>query len=1025
MKEMSMHVTIAQRLDLLKERIEEIDLWRNRAFVDLDGWTFDGGPLPAGAPWPESEGVRSFGLTDTTIPSAWPLEQTRLDVDVGGEGLLTIRYGDGNERRFGLDPDHHVFPLAAPSFDIGIEAVARLPFGEPNRDARVKRARLVWMDDAVQLLARRLSLILEAGRALGGHPVVDPLISCAETALNRLRWPSSTGAYVSRSAVGRRLLTVWELPAGLDPNPPGLTAEERASVVAANERLEADLESLRARYPQQGALVMTGHAHLDLAWLWPMDETKRKAVRTYQTATDLMDRYPEFKFNQSSAQVYAFVEEEDPALFARIKEMVQASRWEPTGGMWVEPDTNMPCGESLVRQLLYGQRYFKNRFGSWHKVCWLPDCFGFSPVLPQLLAGAGIEHFFAYKMNWSETNRFPYDLFWWEGLDGSRVLAHSFDNPVGGYNGDVRPEAILNTWERFRGKRFHDESLFSVGFGDGGGGPTEGMLERARLLKAFPAVPELRFGVVEEFFDRARKHVPQENLPVWVGEMHLELHRGTLTTQSRVKYLHRRSERDLVATEALAAVNALAGGPEPQSLEREWRIVLRNEFHDILPGSSIHEVNATAAEELTGVIERVRGAIDDGLAELAGRLTTPGGTDALFVFNPDLSARALRLELPVDFRGAQAVEGGSVVTGDRRIAGLEACTIEPGATPGGLSVSTKHLENGFVRVDLDASGALERVFDKRASRDVLAGRGNQLWAFVDKPREWDAWDIDASYMSSGEEISSAGSIEVVESGPHRAAVRIQRHFRDSSIVQDVRLWSNSQRVEFKTTLEWGDRRWLLKARFPLAIRSNVALFESAFGVVERPTHRNTSWQAAQFEVAGHRFADLAEPGYGVALLNDGKYGHHAIGNELGITLVRSPIYPDPLADEGSQTFTYALYPHSGAWLEGGVLAAAEDLNRPLLCLPVRVAEAVAWRPLEIGGLTVALGALKVTEDGGGLVLRCYEPEGARGTLEVEPPPGWDLDAELDLLERPLGSPELSFTPFRVRSWLLRRVRERP
>lgn len=1018
-----MHVTIAQRLDLLKERIEEIDLWRDRAFVDLDGWTFDGDPLPAGAPWPEREGVRSLQLKAATVPSSWPVGETRLDLDVGGEGLLTIGYPDGTERRFGLDPHHHVFPLEAPSFDVGIQAVARLPFGEPSRDARLKRARLVWVDDSVQRFGRLLSMILEAGRVLGGHPVVDPLLACSEAALGRLRWPSSTRAYVSRSAASRRLLTVWELPDGLDPNPPSLSAEERASVVAATERLEADLESLRARFPHQGALLMTGHAHLDLAWLWPMDETKRKAVRTYATATDLMDRYPEFRFNQSSAQIYAFVEEEDPALFARIKEKVQAGRWEPIGGMWVEPDTNMPCGESLVRQLLYGQRYFKSRFGALHRVCWLPDCFGFSPVLPQLLAGAGIEHFFTFKMNWSETNRFPYDLFWWEGLDGSRVLAHSFDNPLGlgGYNGDVRPEAIFNIWEGFRGKRFHDESLFSIGFGDGGGGPTEEMIERGRLLKAFPVIPELRFGVVEEFFDRARKNVPQEGLPVWVGEMHLELHRGTLTTQSRVKFLHRRSERDLVAAEVLAAVNALAGGREPQSLEHEWRIVLRNEFHDILPGSSIREVNMTAAEELAGVVARAGRAIDDELDELAGHLTTPGDRDALLVFNPDLSARAMRVELPGAFAGAQEVEGGSVLTGDRTIEGLEARTIEPGPAERLLTVSTNHLENESVRVDLDASGVLERVFDKRASREVLAGRGNQLWAFVDKPRAWDAWDIDASYTSSGEEITSAGPIEVVEAGPHRAAVRIHRRFRDSSIVQDVRLWSNSPRIEFKTTLEWGDRRWLLKARFPLAIRSNVALFESAFGVVERPTHRNTSWQAAQFEVAGHRFADLAEPGFGVALLNDGKYGHHAIGNELGITLVRSPIYPDPLADEGRQTFTYALYPHAGTWMEGGVLAAAEDLNRPLLSRRVRIAGEVAWRPLAIRGLPVGLGALKVAEDGGGLVLRCYEPQGARGTVEVDLPPGWDLGPELDLLERPQGSPETSFTPFRVRSWLLHRA----
>ncbi|MGH2751627.1 MAG: alpha-mannosidase [Actinomycetota bacterium] len=1015
-----MHITNEQRLDLIRERTEEITLWRDRSFVHLDGWTFEGRPLPRGAPWPERGGVRELGLPRVTIPELWPLDESRLELDVGGEGLLCLRYGGGRESRFGLDPNHQVFPLDERTFEVQVRAVARLPFGQPSRDARVKLSRLVWIDDVVNGFARRLTLIAEAARTLGSDPVIEPLISCAEAALNRIRWPSSTGAYVSRSAPSSRLRTVWELPEDLDPHPPDLTDEERASVASASEQLAQELESLKRRYPQHGELSLTGHAHLDLAWLWPMEETRRKAVRTYETVTNLMERYPEFKFNQSSAQVYAFIEEEEPDLFARIKKKVDTGQWEPIGGMWVEPDTNMPCGESLVRQLLYGQRYFKQKFDAEHRVCWLPDCFGFSPVLPQLLVDAGIENFFTHKLNWSETNRFPYDLFWWEGSDGSRVLAHSFDNPLGGYNGDVSPEEVVRTWQNFRGKHHHGESLLSVGFGDGGGGPTEEMIERARILEGFPAVPELRFALVDEFFERLHERVAKENIPVWVGEMYLELHRGTLTTQGRVKYLNRRAERDLVAAEVLSAVGALAGGQAPRSLEDEWRVLLRNQFHDILPGSSIREVNLTAEEELGGVVARAGRMIDRGLEQLGPLVAAPGDREGLIVFNPDLSSRPLMLELQGSLPGAQEVEQGSVITSDEAIEGLEVRTVLHASPPSELSVSTSHLENGFVRVELDSAGTIDRVFDKRATREVLAGRGNQLWAFVDKPREWDAWDIDASYMSSGEEIASLDSIDVVESGPHRAAIRIRRSFRSSTIVQDVRLWANSPRIEFRTSLDWADRRWLLKARFPLAIRSNVAVFESAFGVVERSTHRNTSWHAAQFEVVGHRFADLSEAGYGVALLNDGKYGHHVMGNELGISLLRSPIYPDPLADEGRHSFTYALYPHEGTWQEGGVLAAAEDLNRPLVCRRIAVAQESSWRPLRLWGTALGLGALKVLEDGGGLVLRCYEPHGARGEVGLDLPPGWKLEAELNVLEQAVGPAERSFTPFRVRSWLLTR-----
>jgi alpha-mannosidase len=346
--------------------------------------------------------------------------------------------------------------------------------------------------------------------------------------------------------------------------------------------------------------------------------------------------------------------------------------------------------------------------------------------------------------------------------------------------------------------------------------------------------------------------------------------------------------------------------------------------------------------------------------------------------------------------------------------------LEP-APPGPLEVSESHLENELVRVELGDDGSLARVWDKSAGRDALAGRGNQLWLYVDKPREWDAWDVEAGDLSAGRELRELDSLEVVESGPHRAAIRVERSFRDSTIRQDIRLWANSARIDLHTTIDWHERRLMLKARFPLAVRSQTASFETAFGVVERPTHTNTTWEQARFEVAGHRFADLSEPGYGVALLNDGKYGHEALGSTLALSLLRSPVFPDTLADEGTQTFTYALLPHAGSWLDGGVLMEAEDLNRPLFARPVSAARPLSWRAAGLPGLPLALGALKPREDGGGLVLRAYEPQGMRGRVGIELPAGWTAESELNLLEDVQGPPSHSFGPFGVRSWLLRRA----
>ncbi len=1020
-----MSLTTEQRLHRLQVRTDELAFWRDRAYVSLDGWSFNGEPLALGAPWPRLEGVSYFEHPEVQVPEEWPVDEARLDLDLGGEGLIVIAYEGGGKESFGLDPYHGRYPLEGAAFSVSCEAVARLPLGVPNRSARLARAAITWPDAALERLERALLLLREAARVLGPGEIVPSLLDCAERAFASIEWPTDTPEYLARSAQSREMLEIWEPPPDLEAHPAGLADDQRTALTRAADRLDADLEALRLRYPEVGEVALTGHAHLDLAWLWPLDETRRKARRTYHTAVALMDRYPEFVFNQSTAQAYEYVREDDPELFERIRAKTAAGQWEPIGGMWVEPDLNLPAGESLVRQLLYGQRFFERHFGHRHTVAWLPDCFGFTGALPQLLAQSGIDDFFTHKMNWAETNKFPHDLFWWEGIDGSRVLGHQFWNPLSGYNGDPGPSVTVPTWRNYRGKTHYPETLLAIGYGDGGGGTTEEMLEKVRALGVFPALPKLRFTKVSEFYSSARRAIADKDVPIWVGELYLESHRGTYTTQGRTKYLHRRAERDLVTAEVTAGLNLLLGGDTPESLEDLWRVVLRNEFHDILPGSSIREVYVDAEQELSGVVEAAGASIEASLEALGDRIIEPGKRPAVLAVNPDLSARPLRIEAAYELPGGQAVEGGHVLATPTSVPALGAAVvIEPGVS-GALEVAPGHIENNLLRVELASDGALKSVFDKLCGREVLADRGNQLWAYVDKPRAFDAWEIDADYVQQGIEMSDLESADVIESGPHRASVRIRRRFRNSTVTQELRLWSNSARLEIKTTLDWHDRHWLLKARFPLAVRSERATFETAFGVVERPTHRNTSWDAAKFEVPAHRFVDLSEPGYGVALLNDGKYGHHALHNEIGITLLRSPTYPDPLADEGTQTFTYALYPHAGGWFEGGVLMEAEDLNRPLPARPVFAGPESSLQVLGVEGLSLGLGALKVCEDSDDLVLRVYEPQGARGRAEITAPEGWALDSELNLLEDPIGGPDPAMAPFQVRSWRLTRRPSEP
>ncbi|MDQ4128458.1 MAG: glycosyl hydrolase-related protein [Actinomycetota bacterium] len=1057
------------RLERHARRIEELRLWRNAREWNVEAWDFAAGNgearrLGLGDFWPEIE-TPVWLTSEAVVPEEWAGLPVELELWLGGEGFVRLSTGTVG----GLNPFHRSYVVAREAEGgekVGIEAevVSKGMFGSHVAEPRLTRAALVVPEVEVRALERDLSLVAEACDRLGEHDAVPHLLDALDEAFASLApyWPSESDTIVSRylrgyeNPIGNGLYSLpsfaadkaldvnrlgrelWSMPETSPPEP--LPQAARSAVEKARRLVASRLEGIKEEYPPVGNLALTGHAHIDLAWLWPLAETRRKGRRTFASVLGLMDRYEDFTYNQSSAQLYAWIEEDDPALFEQVRERVAEGRWEAVGGMWCEPDCQVTGGESFVRQLLHGQQYFEDRFGRRSTVAWLPDVFGFSPGIPQLLLGAGISGFFTAKLKWSETNRFPHDLFSWEGIDGSRVTAHTILNPGADYNGDIVPFDLLGVWENFGGKRVHQESLFAFGWGDGGGGPSEKMLENYTRLKDFPALPRLRMARVDEHFKRLPGAIPR-----WVGELYLEFHRGTLTSQGKTKKLNREAEHRLLEAEAFAATAALHGAEYPgRKLDRLWKILLLNQFHDILPGSSISEVYEDAHRELGEVVDAAKGLRDDALGNLAAGT---GADDAVLVANAGLAPRGLSVLLADGILdGAKGVTdaGGdpvpSQLTGEgllvhdpgRTVPALGWTTLRPdhegrvrevsSGVRAELSGETVVLENSSLRVEIGADGTLHRVYDREMAREVLDGRGNQVWAYVDKPREWDAWDIDEDYELEGEELGAVEGVEVIEDGPLRASVRVERRWRSSRVVQTYRLHEGSRRLDVETEISWHERQVLLRALFPLRIRSHEATFETMYGAHRRPTHRNTSWDSTRFEVSAHRYADLSEPGYGVALLNDGKYGHSARDNVLGLSLLKSPMYPDPLADEGDHRFTYSVFPHAGDWTEARVVEEAFALNSPLFAAQGQPSGEL---PTEFGlvsteGLQVALGSLKMAEDGRGLVLRVYEPRGARGECALRFARGVGRAERANLLEDEQGSVEvrdgavrLELRPFEV------------
>jgi len=931
-----------------------------------------------GEPIPPSEAVRRRyepfavgdgwgGMWDTswfrftaTVPREWEGQEVAVLIHLGGddmvgfsaEGLIWDR--DLTPRQ-GLHHRHREYVVApkataAERIELYVEAAANpiprwhrqdWPLLGPDYHGPplyvLRQAELVTVDRRVEELYADLRLLIEVARRLPEHK--DAIV----TELDRLQSAIETGGVAATTAADRAEL--------------GQTVLGRPSCLS--HRVTA-----------------VGHAHIDSAWLWPVRETKRKCARTFANQVRLMERYPDHHFACSQAVQYQWVKDEYPAVYEEMRKQVAEGRWEPVGGMWVEPDTNIPSGESLVRQFVWGQRFFADEFGIECHELWIPDAFGYSAALPQIAAQAGVTSLVTQKMSWNDTNAFPHSTFWWEGHDGSRLLAHF--PPANTYNGDFSVSELLASVEHFKDSDRSDRSLYPFGYGDGGGGPTGAMLERAERVTNLEGLPPVRIGSVAGFLADLAEDAA--GLDTWVGELYLETHRGTLTTHADVKRSNRRGEEALRAAEMWSVA---AGLDRRRDLEAAWKLFLLQQFHDILPGSSIHWVYEDAA----GAYAQVLAAA--GRISSEAQATVAGQGNQLVAFNSGSHDRTELVELP----------DGRVTSLSLPACGWGPVAARASASPPPVEVAASSMENDQLRVAWDSNGLLTSVWDKLADREVLAAgrRGNLFQLHEDHPKAFDAWNVDIEYLDQLTNLDSVDSIEVVERDSWRGCVHFVRRFGASTISQTMRLVSGSRRLEFHTDVDWHERHRFLKVAFPVAIRSGRATYEIQHGHIERPTVANTSWDVARFEVCGHRWADLSEPGYGVALLNDGKYGYDIRGDVMRLSLLRGPGYPDPEADQGRHSFAYALLPHPGDLrAEGRVVEEAESFNLPVVVVP---GAGTQGQLVSVDRPGVSIEAVKWADRADGVIVRLCEVWGWRRPATVTAGFPFSTVTRTDLLER--------------------------
>ncbi|WP_246739734.1 glycoside hydrolase family 38 C-terminal domain-containing protein [Martelella sp. HB161492] len=871
----------------------------------------------------------------------------------------------------------------------------------------------------------------------------------AEALYYDLRTPLDVAKHLDQNDHRRDFLlkSIYEALNAVDlrPGDPARFAAslERASVIAA--RIYAARDSDIA--PR---ITVTGHTHIDVAWLWRVRETRQKMARSMATALALMAQYPEYRFMYNQGLLLDYLEQDYPALFDEISARQKDGQFEIEGALWLEPDANMTGGESLVRHILRGVRYHGEKFGVRPHVLWLPDTFGYSAAFPQLMKLSGLDVFVTHKMSWNDTNRMPNETFFWQGIDGSQAPTYFLttqpmeSTSIGTtYCPDLKASHVMGTWKRYAQKETNDELFLVYGFGDGGGGPTREMLEHIRRMeRGIPGCPKVEQGFMGPVLNRIVERIRQSpsDYPVWVGELYLEFHRGTFTSVGEVKRNNRRAEATLRELEVLATL-AWRGGVADypaEALSALWDIALLNQFHDILPGSSIGLVYEDSARDYAAFFADAA-VLRQGLAE---RLA---GGDTVLVVNPFAQATGGLVRLPgsgpqmLADKASQTVYCADGTKAEAApvapVPGLSASRLPVGPAPapasgsGGLKVAPDRLENAHLLARFDASGRLCCLIDKASGRDALVAgmTGNRLQAYRDLPAEYDAWDIDRTFEDQLFEIDGLVEAEVVERGPYRAAIRFEWRYESSTLVQIVALEADDDVLQFDSFIDWHEKNTLVKAAFPLEIAAAETEAEIQFGHVSRPSHANTSWDVARFECPMQRWVSMSEPGFGAAFLTDSKYGYDARGTTLRLTLLRSPTWPFDGADQGVHRFRYGIMLHRGI-AASQIPARAEAFNQPLTAIgglgPGTKVDLSA--PISVDNPAIAIEAMKRAEDSEAVIIRLWERHGARQQAVLAL--GADIATvhETDLLEEqaralPLegGRVQLSFRPFEIKTIALR------
>lgn len=994
------------RAQRLREDIEKMIIVEKReitAYKSLEGKKKDGHVCAIdgqwkdyvmGTAWNQVDAHRWFRTT-ITIPESMDGKHVEFLITTGREGEWDatnpqmIFYLDGQLIQ-GIDVNHREVTIsgkakAGDSYEIAVLAYSGMVEGD-----LVIHTYLIAVDDRVQKLYYDLLIPLQS-------------------------------AYVLKKADEENYRRVLQSMApALDALDLRDAYSEKfySSIEKAEQILKEAFYSEERECPTVSAI---GHTHIDIAWLWTVEQTREKVLRSFSTVLRLMEQYPDYKFMSSQPILYQFVKEQEPEMYEKIKERIREGRWEVDGAMWLEADCNLTGGESLVRQIIKGHRFFLEEFGKESKSLWLPDVFGYSAALPQILKKSGIPYFMTTKIAWNQYDQLPNDTFIWKGIDGSEVFAFmptttDYDKDQGlnisfsdtrnttTYTGIVNPNMALGTFKRFQNRDLTEDTLMLFGFGDGGGGPTKEMLESAERLKyGIPGIPKIRQEFEQDYFDRTYEKIHDlPDMPTWDGELYFEYHRGTLTSMARNKRSNRKNEILYTQMETASCMAGIEKDEQLQNvLDKGWDILLINQFHDIVPGSSIkpvyeqtdkeyHEIEEAGKEELNRVVSAAVGRLSMEKEGVVVMNTQGYERDDLVVLDDGTEIPRLVDEDGRNVPAQKTADGRYLLyvshippLGYKKLYETEELLEESTGKEWDYT-----FENPFIKVCFNEKMEITSLYEKEAEKELIQeGRcGNVLRTYEDRPMQWDNWDIDVYYQRKPYEADWYSPARVIENGEVRMVVEFECGFLDSTVTQQVCLYHQIPRIDFRTKADWKTHHVILKTHFPVDVNTTRASYEIQFGNVERETTNNYSWDTAKFEACGHKWADLSENSSGISLLNDCKYGYGIKKGDMSLTLIKSGTYPNEDADIGEHEFTYSIYPHAGRWQEAKTVEMAYNLNVPMLAKRTGRQEGCGGEYesfLKCSQESCFVEVIKKAEDGNGVIVRMYENKNNRVRAQIQ------------------------------------------